>query len=290
MNGEYRKIIKNAELFQKKYILQNPSLKKQLPCIAIIDTGISRHHDLQNCVTGFFDIVNHRTDPYDDNGHGTHIAGIISGVPGIFPHCKLLGIKALNENGNGKVADFIKGTEYVIKNKERYNICAINISLGAEYDQSKEHDELIDCVEYAWDSGITVCAAAGNNGPEKGSITVPGVSKKIITVGTFDDHIPIISPSGTKKTGYSGQGPTKDCIIKPDILCPGANIFSLNNSSNGYSIKSGTSMSTPMITASVSLVSWIHPDITPKELKKAVKESHLPGNLKFDSAMFFSKF
>lgn len=297
MNHEYRKIVKAASMYchSRRTSIQEHSL----PCTAIIDTGIFPHIDLSGRILGFYDPIGGKLTPYDDNGHGTHIAGIAAGrclalggkYNGVFPMCPLFGVKALNEKGTGKIQDFIAGTEYLIKNREKYRIRVINISLGAEFDDSKEHHALIDCVEHAWDAGITVCAAAGNNGPKRGSVTVPGISKKVITVGTYDDYIPItVDSSGTKISHYSGRGPTNECIIKPDILCPGAGIMSLNNTPRGYTVKSGTSMSTPIIAGAVSLVTAMHPDITPRELKKAVKDSHAPDSLRFDSNLFFSAF
>lgn len=296
MNTEYRKIISSAEdYYHKNKLLIN---KISLPCAAVIDTGIFPHKNLTGRILDFFDPINHRITPYDDNGHGTHISGIISGFDyamngkyhGIFPQCPLIGVKALTENGNGKVPDFIHGLQYLIDYRHKYNIRTINISLGAEFDHSKEQLALIDCVEHAWDLGIVVCAAAGNNGPEHGSITIPGISKKILTIGTSDDSIPIRITAGKKRIHYSGRGPTDDCILKPDILCPGSNILSLSNQWNGYVRKSGTSMSTPMICGAVCLVLSVHPDLTPKEIKKAVKAAHFPNSLQFDSNLFFSFF
>lgn len=297
MNHAYRNIVKTAAYYSANHLTQDAY--RTMPCTAVIDTGIFPHRDIAGRIMGFYDPLNKKLSPYDDNGHGTHISGIAAGYcqnapqkyNGVFPQCRLFGIKALNRKGTGNIQDFITGTEYLIKNREKYNIRVINISLGAEYDHSPEHNALIDCVEHAWDCGIAVCAAAGNNGPEKGSITVPGISKKIITVGTYDDNIPItIDSSGTRIANYSGRGPTVECIVKPDILCPGAGILSLRNTPGGYAVKSGTSMSTPMITGVISLVTAVHPDVTPKELKKAVKESHVPDSLIFDSGIFFSKF
>lgn len=269
MNTAYSKLIEDSKRFSKQHTI------KAIPCTAVIDTGIFPHKDIASNIKGFFDPVNARNTPYDDNGHGTHIAGIISSI---FPNCDLFGVKTLNAEGTGKIKHFIEGTNYLVAHKDTFNIRVINISLGTKWDNSKEQIDLIDCVEHAWDSGIFVCAAAGNNGPGRGSITIPGISKKVITIGTYDDN------------NYSGRGPTKDCIVKPDILCPGEQILSLRNSYSGYAFKSGTSMSTPMVAGLASLVIAIHPDITPKELKKAIREAHLSNSLAFDSQLFFSKF
>ena len=296
MNQEYRRIVQTAAMYARSH---KPPPMHRLPCTAIVDTGIFPHMDLAGSITGFYDPVGHRSSAYDDNGHGTHIAGIISGngqsldgrYTGIFPGSPIFCVKALNENGNGKITDFIEGIEFLIKNRTKYHIRIINISLGAEYDNSPEQKSLLDCVEHAWDLGLIVCAAAGNNGPKQGSITIPGISRKIITIGTYDDYIPVQNESSGKHlVNYSGRGPTPECILKPDILCPGSNIMSLNNHPQSYRIKSGTSMSTPMIAAVISLVLSIFPDLTPKEIKKAIKLSHDSQNLHFDSRHFFRYF
>lgn len=297
MNPEYRKIVFKAATYLAQH--QISSNVSNFPSIAVIDTGIFPHKNIRQNIIGFHDAVSEKDTPYDDNGHGTHVAGIICGIPshigkriqGVFPFGKIFVLKALDKDGNGKITNFINGMEYLLEHREKYQIRTINISLGAEFDNSLEHQALIDCVEYAWDCGITICAAAGNNGPEKGSITVPGISKKIITIGTYDDYIPMSrSNNNSTKKNYSGKGPTNDCIIKPDILCPGSNILSLDNSPAGYAVKSGTSMSTPMISALAGLITAIHPDVTPKELKKAIKAAHPPGSLHFDCSRFFSCF
>lgn len=294
MNKEYRRIVSAASAYIAG---QKPRIRNSVT--AIIDTGIYPHRDIRQNVTGFYDIVQSHTEAYDDNGHGTHVAGIICGNPGgkkrqlqgVFPYGKIFVVKALDKDGNGKVKNFITGMEYLLAHREEYQIRTINISLGAEADYSAEQKELIDCVEHAWDSGITICAAAGNNGPGQGSVTVPGISRKIITVGTYDDYIPMaLSNDGKEKKNYSGQGPTSDCVVKPDILCPGSNILSLDNHPAGYAVKSGTSMSTPMISALAAIITAVHPDVTPKELKKAFKDSHPPGSLNFDCSRFFSHF
>ena len=94
---------------------------------------------------------------------------------------------------------------------EQYHIRVINISVGTT--QREGHEDLIEAVEEAWDKGLVVVAAAGNMGPGKGSITAPGSSRKIITVGSSDMLV--------RNQGISGRGPTINCISKPDIVAPG---------------------------------------------------------------------
>ena len=107
-------------------------------------------------------------------------------------------------------------------------------------------------------------AAAGNEGPAEHSITIPGTSKKIITVGAYDDE-----RNGSRRTKayFSGRGPTDCCIMKPEIVEPGNGIISCSTSRNGYSMKSGTSMATPVLSGILALLLEKYPDMTNKDVK-----------------------
>lgn len=91
----------------------------------------------------------------------------------------------------------------------------------------------MELLEQLWDDGVTVVTAAGNNGPGAGTVTAPGISRKVITVGASDDR----SSPGERRGGYSGSGPTGCCIMKPEILAPGTNIVSLDHHGALYSRK-----------------------------------------------------
>lgn len=105
---------------------------------------------------------------------------------GIAPDCNIVSIKILNNAGKGSSADVLAGIQWMIDNAERYNIRAANLSIGTSNTSSS--DPLVRAVEAAWDRGITVTIAAGNNGPGKGTVTSPGISRKVITVGASDDN------------------------------------------------------------------------------------------------------
>lgn len=165
--------------------------------VAVLDTGISLHPDFDDRICCFQDIVRGNKMIYDDNGHGTHVAGIIGGsgklskgiYAGMAPLCKLMIVKVLDESGNGEISNVIKGIAWVLKNKEKYNIRIVNISVGTlPHVADKEENELLESVEQLWDAGLVVVAAAGNYGPENGTVTTPGISKKIITVGSSNDQ------------------------------------------------------------------------------------------------------
>lgn len=129
-----------------------------------------------------------------------------------------------------------------------------------------DHQILIEGVEQLWDEGLVVVAAAGNQGPGYGSITAPGSSRKIITVGSSDLL--------TGKTAISGRGPTFECVCKPDLVAPGSRVLACAPGSDyAYGIKSGTSMSTPLISGAAALMLEKNPALTNVQIKIKLKES-----------------
>lgn len=235
---------------------------------AVFDTGISPHEDFKGRVVPGPDYVNGRKSLYDDNGHGTEIAGIIAGngrlsggtYRGIAPEANIISVKILNKSGNGSMEHVIEGIEWILKNRYVYGIRVVNLSVGTSADEEDEEErELLAAVERLWDQGIVVVAAAGNQGPRGGSVTVPGNCPKIITVGAMK----------TLRDRYdrSGCGPTELCIVKPEILAPGYSIVSCGPG-NRYQTKSGTSMSAAIVTGSIALLLQKEPWLTPKEVKK----------------------
>lgn len=254
--------------------------------IAVIDTGVfSVHRDLRKNIIGFKDTIFHRENPYDDNGHGTHVAGIIAGTgevsggyyKGMAPDAGIIVIKALNSNGKGKAGSVIDAIEWVIQNKSRFGIDIVNISVGTLSGESNKKEEyenlkLLNGVEELWDRGMVVVVAAGNNGPGNGTVTIPGISRKVITVGVSDDYKGISRGRNERIVNYSGRGPA-NCIMKPEIVAPGSGIISCSNRQNSYAQKSGTSMATPVVTGSIALFMSKNPGITNKEVKMKLREN-----------------
>lgn len=241
--------------------------------IAVLDTGVFRHRDLRGNIAGFFDFVGGRIACYDDNGHGTHVAGIICGngkLQGMAPQAQLISLKVLDREGGGETHRVLKALEWVEKNYRRYQLRILNFSVGfLPGAGDEEQQQIMDMLEHLWDMGITIVTAAGNNGPAQGSITVPGISRKVITVGASDDS----NPGMHMPRGYSGKGPTECCIIKPEILAPGTGIVSLSNRGNHYVKKSGTSMATPVVCGALALALQKKPYLRPEELKLKLYES-----------------
>ena len=167
--------------------------------IAVLDTGIYPHEDFilpSDRIAAFRDFVHRQPAPYDDNGHGTHVCGIIAGngrrsegrYRGIAPESHLVVGKILDSNGNGSISHILEAVRWIIENRQRYNIRVLNISVGSESTEVDEQKSiLVQSVNAAWDSGIVVVVAAGNNGPKRMSVTSPGISRKVITVGSSDE-------------------------------------------------------------------------------------------------------
>lgn len=243
--------------------------------VAVVDTGIFPHVDLDDRIIAFQDMVNGRRQPYDDNGHGTHIAGILGGsgsashgqCRGVAPGCDLIGVKVLDRQGNGNKEDVLAAFRWLVENQERYHIRIVNISVGTTYRSDGDHRILIHGVEQVWDAGMVVVAAAGNRGPGPGTVTAPGSSRKVITVGASDML--------NARYGSSGSGPTLECVCKPDIVAPGLQVLSCAPARDGrlYVRKSGTSMSTPVISGAVARMLEYDPTLTNVQIKMLLKES-----------------
>lgn len=254
--------------------------------VAVLDTGIAPHPDFRKKVAYFKDFVHGQEVIYDDNGHGTHVCGVVCGsgavlngeYAGMAPECNLIVLKVLDRKGNGNVNEVLAGFRWILENQKRYRIRIVNISVGMHaQSECKEEEKLINGVEMLWDAGIVVVAAAGNLGPGKGSITTPGVSKKIITVGSSNDQF-YIDEKGRKRKDYSGRGPTKECVCKPDLVAPGSYITSCNadyvrNREKPYIMKSGTSMATPVVSGAIANLLSKYPDMTNVEVKLKIRES-----------------
>lgn len=241
---------------------------------AVLDTGIYPHKDFGNRICAFRDFMSCKRQPYDDNGHGTHVCGILCGdgnasygkYKGMAPGCNIAALKVLDRFGNGNKENVLRAFRWLLKYREQFGIRIVNISVGTTYKTRNDHDALIQGVEELWDEGFIVVAAAGNQGPRPYSITAPGCSRKVITVGSSDLLV--------GKSAVSGRGPTFECVCKPDIVAPGNRIISCAPGiSSPYDTKSGTSMSTPLISGAIALMLEKNPDLTNVEIKMMLKES-----------------
>ena len=177
-------------------------------CAAILDTGIYPHPDLADHIAHFEDFINGRKHAYDDNSHGTHVAGIIAGngfssqgiLKGMAPGCRIVALKILDKKGNGDKNSLLNACSWIKNNYKKYGINIINISIGSDTaDCNEEKDEVAAAINSLWDLGICIVVSAGNSGPGPGTITFPGTCEKVITVGSDA----ILLYSGYKETSLT---------------------------------------------------------------------------------------
>jgi serine protease AprX len=207
--------------------------------VAVIDSGISPLPEFGRRIRAFYDFTRGgiATRPYDDYGHGTHVAGLIGGglasnsdtsEVGIASKVSLIGMKVLDAKGSGYTSDVIRAIEFAIANRYALDIDIINLSLGHVPYESAKTDPLVRAVDKASAAGIVVVVAAGNVGispatgqPAYGGILSPGNARSAITVGAA--HTMGTRTRGDDVIGpYSSRGPTwGDGYAKPDLVAPG---------------------------------------------------------------------
>lgn len=228
--------------------------------IGVLDSGIFLHSDINEQAVVFRDFISMRKTPYDDLGHGTHICGILAGngkasngkYRGIAPDCILCVGKILDEKGVGSIGNLLRGMEWLLQISNRYHIKIINISISSFYMKNEyEKRELINLLQKANERGILVVTAAGNSGPDYGSISLLGDSIHSICVSCHDGNY--FSNKTQTCHAYSSRGPGRYVYKKPDLVAPGTDIVSLDCSKSGYIMRSGTSMATPIVSATLAL-------------------------------------
>ena len=260
-------------------------------CVAVLDTGIALHPDFDSRILEFKNFTGNKQEIHDDSGHGTHVSGILAGrgkqsggnYAGMAPHAGLLIGKVLDKEGNGAVHTVLDGIEWIFQMRRKHPIRIVNISVGTQPDlEERQKTLLLEAVEDLWNEGMVVVVSAGNYGPGAGTVAVPGNSPKVITVGVPDNveafakALPVQSKGKLKN--YSGRGPTDTCVVKPDVLAPGTGIISCNsrfkNRREGfYTMKSGTSMATPVVSGAIACLLSKEPDMTNVEVKLKLRAS-----------------
>jgi serine protease AprX len=244
--------------------------------IAILDSGIDPNHvDLKGKIIGWKDFINNLSPAYDDNGHGTHVAGIAAGAgkgnsayTGVAPGASLVGVKVVTAGGSGSLSILAAAIDWVIDNKDTYGIDIINLSVGSTT-SSDGTDVASQAVNRAHQAGILVVVAAGDDGPARQTIGAPAAATHAFTVGAMADPDP--SNLGFFLMDTSGRGPTKDGRIKPDIVAPGYKITAPKaGSTNDYVTHSGTSMAAPFVAGTAALIHDANPSLTPDQIKSQI--------------------
>ncbi|MEM6808355.1 MAG: S8 family serine peptidase, partial [Pseudomonadota bacterium] len=295
----------------------NDSFQGKRLTVAVVDSGVVEHDDLDDRVRqydftggkypqpeieyedGEFDEIDEynsssKTDHY---GHGTLVAGAIAGDGdgstgikhrGLATKAKVLSLRVLDSNGMGVTSDAIAAMAWLAEYGQYFDVKVANLSIGKAVEESVETDPLVLAVEAVWDQGITVVVAAGNYGRDGNfTITSPGNSPKVITVGSLTDNA-TADLSDDYVSSYSSRGPSlNDHILKPDLIAPGNKVVSTipgsatlksvlsqnlvacdkSGCDDDYLEMSGTSMAAPLVSATVLKMYEKHSNLTPDTAK-----------------------
>ncbi|WP_164931553.1 S8 family peptidase [Longirhabdus pacifica] len=226
--------------------------------IGVIDTGVNyKHPDLEQCLETGVNMVKYWNYPNDDNGHGTHIIGIIAanskdGMKGIAPQSKIYPVKAFDNEGTAFISDIVMSIDWCIRNK----VDVINMSFGMR----KDSVALKEAIAKAHRNNIVIVASSGNDGL-KNKLDYPAKYDETISVSATDKNRNIASFSNIHS--------------ETDIYAPGEHIVSTWLNSN-YSTLSGTSMATSHVTGIVALLLEKSPQLTPDKIKDILKNTSIP--------------
>jgi subtilisin family serine protease len=241
--------------------------------VAVLDTGLDRNHSLlsPNYVAGV-DFVNGESNPTDRQGHGTHVAGTVGASDeniGVAPDAGLIGLKVLGDNGSGSTTDIQEGLQWVLDNRERYNIVAVNMSLGGGFYKNKSETgwatgiELVRQLEAA---GITVVSAAGNsyysfangNPNQQSNLGAPAIFSTLAVGAVWKDADNSFVQWGSGSIDYTTDADrltsfTQRLNADNMLFAPGAMIYS-TAAGGGFEEMAGTSQASPLVAGAVALM------------------------------------
>lgn len=262
--------------------------------VAVVDSGINGHADFTSGTSsrvGYsINWSSTSNNTADENGHGTHMAGIIGGIGtmssgarmGVAPKVNLLNVKVSDAQGRSYTSDVVNALQWIYDNRNTYNIKVVNLSLNSTVPESYHTSPLSAAVEILWFNKIVVVVSAGNNGTGSGPVTLypPANDPFVITVGAVDDK-GSVNPTDNTVPAFSAYGTTESGFAKPEIVAPGMNIISTLAGTNSYAYvnypnnrvdanyfrMSGTSASAAVVTGAVALLLQDEPNLTPDQVK-----------------------
>ena len=271
----------NEKAYSNGMFSQYPVAKfsKELTCegvtLCVMDTGINPHCDLsvpKNRIVHFEDMVGGEDMPYDDNGHGTFVAGVAAGngtlsakgVRGVAPMANVLSVKVIEKKGESGTFKILDGMQWLFDNFRQYGVRVVCMSFGAE--PLDYADPLKIGAEMLSRSGLIVVAAAGNSG--ENSLKSPAISNEVIAVGAVDEQNNIAK--------FSSRGSYKG-IKRPDVYCLGTNVRGIKVG-GAYSSMSGTSVAAPYVAGACCLLCQKYSKITPFQAKNAILNASIDIN------------
>jgi serine protease AprX len=271
-----------------------------LPTIAIVDSGIDRNRADFDGGTRVLADVDLSTlpgnSPGDGRGHGTFVAGIAAGsaqgYAGAAPQANLVSLDVMDDQGMARTSDVIAAADWILQNRNAYDIRVANFSLHSTYPSNFGHDPLDQAVERLWFAGVTVVAAAGNYGNTDGTPSgvhyAPGNDPFVITVGALDLGTSS-KPADDSVAPWSAYGTTYDGFRKPELAAAGRYMVGPvpigstlpaerpdKVAAPGYMELSGTSFSAPVVSGTSADLLALHPSWTPDQVKGALMASARP--------------
>jgi subtilisin len=240
--------------------------------IAILDTGIQLSHPDLN-VYRQRTFVSGTSSANDDNGHGTHVAGIAAakdnsvGVVGVAPGARLWAVKVLGSSGSGSISTVIKGIDYVTQNAAEIDV--VNLSLGCECTSTALNTAISNSVS----AGVTYVVAAGNNGRNAASFS-PANHPSVVAVSAIVDTDGKCGRLGAS-TSYGGDdrfASFSNYGSVVDLAAPGVSIYSTYKGST-YATMSGTSMAAPHVAGAAALYDATHPGTSPSSIASSLKST-----------------
>jgi subtilisin family serine protease len=291
--------------------------------VAVLDSGLWEHDALVNNVSGKnrvlarYDALRDSVDVEltDESGHGTHMTSIIansepttnSGKPtgsykGVAPDANLVAVKVLDRQGLAHALEIVRAVQWVVDNREKYNIRVLNLSFAQTPRWRYWEDPVNQAVMRAWASGIAVVASAGNEGPEPETIGSPGNLPYIITVGAVTDSWTPETRDDDYVPDFSSRGPTPSGHVKPDIVGLGGHMTGLIRPQSalaqeqpedilrsGEFVSTGSSQASAFISGIVALLLQLEPDLTPDDIKCKLTSSAEPA-INRDGKLAYSPF
>lgn len=291
--------------------------------VAVIDSGLWEHPALalntagKSRIVAHYDAIND-TQPeavFDASGHGTHMSSVIAhsgpvthkgretgSYKGVAPDVSLAAVKAFDVAGQGDFLDIVRAVQWVVDNKDKYNIKVLNLSFAARPRWHYWQDPINQAIMRAWAAGITVVAAAGNEGPDPMTIGSPGNLPYIITVGAVTDSWTPETRDDDYIPDFSSRGPTPNAHIKPDLVAPGGHITGITRPGSGLTkehpeyqlgtgefVMTGSSQAAALVSGIVALLLQLEPDLTPDDIKCKLTSSADPA-LNKDGLLAYSPF
>lgn len=291
--------------------------------VAVVDSGLWEHAALMNDTSGKNRVLarydaltdSEGREVVDESGHGTHMSSIIvhsgetklNGLPtgsykGVAPDANLVAVKVLDRQGLAHVLEIVRAIQWVVDNRDKHKIRILNLSFAQKPRWPYWEDPVNQAVMRAWNVGIVVVAAAGNEGPGQETIGSPGNVPYIITVGAVTDSWTPDTRDDDYIPDFSSRGPTPSGYVKPDVVALGGHMTGLIRPESaialeqpedmlrtGEFVSTGSSQASAFVSGMLALLLQLEPELSPDEIKCKLITSAEPA-INEDGLLAYSPF